>query len=850
MGRFQRSSLVRRVRRLAVVLAVASGGLVFAGHALAGTASISGSTLRFDAANGEANQVEIYLSSSTYYVFDFNATTATNPNPITAGAGCTFVSNTEVTCPSAGIGTILTQLGDQNDAAYIYPGTGVVSKLYGGTGDDFWLWTAGYGSYAYTWGGSGNDTIAAGWSNASWDGGGPDADGGSNTATPGSNFVSWAWDGMGVTVDDNVNDAYGLHGMATIGTASQFIFNADNLEGTWYDDTMTGNDSAETFYMHGGNDTVNGLGGNDTIFGDQGNDTLNGGGGNDIIYGGTTGYYNNNPSADGNDTIDGGLGDDTIYGGAGDNTIHGGPGNDTLNGAFYFYINAAADGSNAIYGDDGNDYMIGGASSDVLDGGPGNDTEIGATGNDTYDGGDGSDTLYEYQCTLTCGDSGNDTMRGGSGLDYVYGGSGNDTMEGGDTNDYLYGDTGDDYIHGNDGNDYIDGADGNDTDEGDAGNDYLAGGNGNDSLNGGAGTDILRGGAGSDIAWSDYQTLNETVTLDDIANDGVAGENDNVRSDVESVFTGSGNDTIVGNAANNYLEGGEGNDTIKGMGGNDTLVGDADSDNLDGGDGNDALYGLYGYWPADPTIDGSDILSGSNGDDLLVGGPGADTLNGGVGSDTVSYFDHPAGVTASINGLANSGLPGENDKIAVDVENLTGSVYNDVLNGSLMPNVITGGSGDDQINGGAANDVLLGGPGNDTISGGLGDDRVQGNAGNDSLFGNTSIAIGTAGDTLDFSGAASGITVNLGVSTPQVVSAAEGTDTMYGFFSVLGSPYNDLITASATGAGTLRALDGNDTIYARNGFKDTVDGGNGTDSAQVDSGTVTDVVSNVETLLP
>ena len=58
--------------------------------------------------------------------------------------------------------------------------------------------------------------------------------------------------------------------------------------------------------------------------------------------------------------------------------------------------------------------------------------------------------------------------------------------------------------------------------------------------------------------------------------------------------------------------------------GNDTLVGDAAADLLDGGDGNDNLYG-YG---------GDDALYGGAGDDYLSGMGGTDYFNGGAGFDT------------------------------------------------------------------------------------------------------------------------------------------------------------------------------------------------------------------------
>jgi hypothetical protein len=68
-----------------------------------------------------------------------------------------------------------------------------------------------------------------------------------------------------------------------------------------------------------GNDTVIGNDAANSIFGGNGNDTLTGGGGNDRLDGG-----------DGNDILDGGLGNDILTGGGGSDTIYLTLGNDTL----------------------------------------------------------------------------------------------------------------------------------------------------------------------------------------------------------------------------------------------------------------------------------------------------------------------------------------------------------------------------------------------------------------------------------------------------------------------------------------------------------------------------------------
>src|SRR5437868_2529841 len=133
-------------------------------------------------------------------------------------------------------------------------------------------------------------------------------------------------------------------------------------------------------------------------------------------------------------------------------------------------------------------------------------------------------------------------------------------------------------VNGLDGNDVIRAVPGFNialTLNGGAGNDQLAGGRAADHLNGGDGNDFLfpspgadefDGGAGVDTADYSAYTASVNVTLDDAANDGAAGENDNVHSTVENVTGGYGNDTITGSDADNYLQGAGGTDTIYGMG--------------------------------------------------------------------------------------------------------------------------------------------------------------------------------------------------------------------------------------------------------------------------------------------
>jgi Ca2+-binding RTX toxin-like protein len=138
-------------------------------------------------------------------------------------------------------------------------------------------------------------------------------------------------------------------------------------------------------------------------------------------------------------------------------------------------------------------------------------------------------------------------------------------------------------------NQTLNGGAGNDNLRGGAGSDALNGGDGNDYLDGGSRGDILSGGSGSDTAQYKSRTKNLVIKIDGLANDGQAGEGDNVMPDVEHVIGGSGNDLIVGSALRNRLFGGRGNDTLMGGGGDDSLYGEAGVDLLDGGKGVNTL---------------------------------------------------------------------------------------------------------------------------------------------------------------------------------------------------------------------------------------------------------------------
>jgi Ca2+-binding RTX toxin-like protein len=246
----------------------------------------------------------------------------------------------------------------------------------------------------------------------------------------------------------------------------------------------------------------------------------------------------------------------------------------------------------------------------------------------------------------------------------------------------------------------LNGGAGNDTLTSGPAADALNGGDGDDTLDAGLGSDFLSGGDGSeDRATYAARTAAVTASLDNVANDGVAGEKDDVRSDVEQLVGGGGSDTLTGDAAINLLIGNGGNDTLYGKDGEDALFGNA---------GNDQLYGQGGI-------------------DTLDGGIGTDYLSGGNGyGDVVNYGLRTVPVNVSLDGVNNDGAAGEKDFVAADIEAIIGGSAADTLTGDAGSNFIYGGAGDDLIRGGGGNDLLIGDAGRDRLYGQAGDDALVG----------------------------------------------------------------------------------------------------------------------------
>lgn len=553
------------------------------------------------------------------------------------------------------------------------------------------------------------------------------------------------------------------------GEQDQILGATECVIGTALNDTMTA--TSGTLFSHwfiggNGNDSLVTADGADTIDGGAGNDTISAGKGGDLVDGGTgidifsytnpltqvartadiTITFNDQPddgepgegddlrrleiitTGSGNDSVDGSLAPSAV-------SINSSSGNDTIRGSAFDDTLNAGTGDNSLFGNGGNDTMIAGPGADDYSGGAGFDfvdySNATALVSVSFDDVANDGTTNEGDNVRTDvegfqgGDTGNviDISNSPAGRRIV-GGSGNDTIIGSAFNDTLEGGAGADLIRGGDGNDYLIGGGGDDTLQGENGNDRLLGSVGRDNLDGGAGndtligaggSDVLIGGAGRDMASHYYETRGVVYSLDAKPNDGVPGENDDIRNDVENFQGGRGNDTMTGNSGRNAMDGGPGNDLLIGMNGMDTLYGNT----------------------------GSDTLNGGSHDDWLIGAAGPDRLIGGNGVDTGDYSAYTVAVFLSLDNLANDGAFNEFDKIDRDVESLLGGSGADSIVGGVLAETLNGGPGNDTIRGGALNDCLIGGAGFDQLFGDDGDDTLVANDGQ-----RDTLVAGTGNDSL------------------------------------------------------------------------------------------------------
>ncbi len=500
------------------------------------------------------------------------------------------------------------------------------------------------------------------------------------------------------------------------------------------------------------------------------------------------------------------------------------------------------------------------------------------SGNDLVDSGGGADTI-------TAGE-GNDIIRGGAGADEIRGGGGSDTVSfdgdpdtetgvivdltagtgrGADAQGDGYqnvenvdGTPFDDVLYGSLVANVLSGRGGNDRLYGGFDNDILAPGTGSDRVDGGLGWDTVRYGDLEAGIWLDLSRgITRILDIDGIP----TGYVDHLIS-IENVEGTAFADMIMGDHKDNLVLGTPGHDRIDLGDGRDrvdytgmegdrgvwidlnewnpgelplispAVTGDQDYllqwirnvEELRGSGNPDRLYGsdqadtLFGG-------SGSDLIHGRGGDDVILGSGQGDTIDGGEGEDTLDYRNMGVGIHASLS----TGIAAALDRFS-NIENLTGSLFDDELQGDDGANVLYGHFGLDVLTGNGGDDTFLG----------LGD--------GDLMIG------GSGQDTADFRKAVTGVQVTMSrsVQTPDQRRAWEALenrpDFLVGIETVLGSNYHDLISTDQ-GNEVIRAGAGDDRIMASsNGYgignptarflarlgilhhgQDTLDGGEGFD---------------------
>ncbi|PQP03831.1 mannuronan epimerase [Pseudomonas frederiksbergensis] len=326
--------------------------------------------------------------------------------------------------------------------------------------------------------------------------------------------------------------------------------------------------------------------------------------------------------------------------------------------------------------------------------------------------------IFANNRTMTSGTDQADTLTGSSGNDTLDGGLGADTMTGGDGNDiYVVDNAFDHVVESNTSTSQIDtvqasvswtlganlenlvltgvsGINGTGNEQ----HNFITGNAANNLLNGAAGGDSMSGGDGSDTYYVDNADDAVIETNSDAASGGI----DSVHSSLAAY-------TLGNNVERLYI----------------------DSPGAANGTGN-AL------------------------DNTLFAGAGNNVLDGREGNDTVSYERAASGVTVSLSTSVQQNTVGSGLDTVKLSENLTGSAYADTLSGNSGANVLNGGAGNDTLVGGSGDDRLIGGAGTDNLTGGTGADTYVFDALSDMGAGALRDVINgfksTEGDHLDFTG--------------------------------------------------------------------------------------------------
>ncbi|MCR6712242.1 MAG: hypothetical protein NVV57_05905 [Demequina sp.] len=412
----------------------------------------------------------------------------------------------------------------------------------------------------------------------------------------------------------------------------------------------------------------------------------------------------------------------------GDDVILGTPGDDIIDGL---------GGNDIICGLGGNDRLIGGAGSDQLFGGDGNDTleasepqsswRVGGTtyGNDIVDGGAGTDTvsyaaqgqddgsgigvLVDLSVTTqqNTANAGRDTI---TNVESVVGSQWNDTLKGTTGANTFRGLGGTNYINGNGGADTIDYSWLNTQSA--------------DATYKGVKFELLDSGGSMRASFgSGAQAGMDLLGLGLTGSSPVLPPQNIIGSKYADLILGDARDnTIRPGLGNDRVEAGAGVDTVSYAGVTKAVTVNLKTGKATGGGGTDTLIGF-------------ENATGGSGPDTLVGTSGANVLNGGSGTDTVSYVGFTKAVKIDLAKKKVTG--GAGSDALMSIENATGGSGADTIYGTSGVNVLRGGSGNDTIKGASGNDKLYGDAGNDKLYGDAGNDTITGGTGKDTCYGGT-----------------------------------------------------------------------------------------------------------------
>ena len=244
----------------------------------------------------------------------------------------------------------------------------------------------------------------------------------------------------------------------------------------------------------------------------------------------------------------------------------------------------------------------------------------------------------------------------------------------------------------------------------------------------------------------------------------------------------------------------------------------------------------------------ANLLQGLSGNDVLTGGSGADTMragwtifspaakarvDGGSGIDLPPISTSNAGVTVNLAAGTGSGGHAAGDKLSA-IEQVIGSLFNDVITGNADDNLVLANGGDDVLSGLGGFDALQGGNGNDVLYGGDGDDTLDGGDQNDILTGGDgydTLGGGNGIDTASYAGSDHWVWIDL-------YSGGGDNDTFTSIENVIGSAYEDVLLGDG-GNNVLSGLGGIDLIGGQGG-DDVLFGGEGGDA--LDGGEQNDIL--------